>query len=80
MSLSDVIASLRSIPFEASMIALSAAAAEIYHHGRDAERQLSLATEYHDRDMVCRIERFLVEDPLVHLVFDPRLGHGRGSC
>jgi hypothetical protein len=72
ISLSDVIASLRSIPFEASMIALSVAAAEIYHHGRDAERQLALATDYHDRDMVCRIERFLAEDPLVHLVFDPR--------
>jgi hypothetical protein len=70
--LEEIVDALRVIPFEAGMLALSALAAELYHHGRDAQYQLGLSAEFHDSDMRWRIERFLSEDPSSHVVFDPR--------
>jgi hypothetical protein len=72
VDLDEVIADLHWIPFEAAMLALSVAAAEIYHHQRDVARQLRVAREYHDAEMLRRIERFVGEDPSVHVIFDPR--------
>jgi hypothetical protein len=68
-----VVATLRSIPFEAATLALSCIAAEVFHHGRDARRQIELAAELHDARMLARIERFVREDPSTNVVFDPRL-------
>lgn len=72
VGLDEVIASLHTIPFEAAMLALSAAAAESYHHPRDVARQLRVAREYHDAEMLRRIVQFVGEDLTAHVVFDPR--------
>lgn len=71
-TLGEVIELLRDVPFESAIVLVSLLAAEIYHHPRDAERQLRYAADLFWPAGLARVREFVADDPS-HLVFDLRL-------
>jgi hypothetical protein len=71
-TLDEVIDLLQEVPFEPAMLLASVLAGEIYHHSRDAQRQLRYAADLFWPAGLARIREFVAEDES-HLVFDLRL-------
>ena len=69
--LDEIVGLVADVPFQPAMLLASTLAAEVYHHGRDANYQLSLAAEIYPTRLHRKVEAFVREDPS-HLVFDLR--------
>jgi hypothetical protein len=74
-TLPDAIDLIVDVPFQPAMLMASAIAAELYHHPRDLARQLELARAIAPAAVVAAIEQFIADDPMDHVVFDPRYVH-----
>jgi hypothetical protein len=72
LSYDQVIANLSVLPFEPSLVHISALAAEVFHHSDDAEYQLKLAQELYGHPQLLAKLRWFVESEPGMLVFDER--------